>query len=134
LFLIFEALKLYLFLPYTDNEGAFVLIGREMGRGARLYSRHLGPQAAPALRRILAAAIISSTYRVSSASLRFLIHALNALLIFVLAKRLEFSRGGAWASPLGLCLLLFRRFFKPGRLSPICSSSLSAFVLLGGLF
>jgi hypothetical protein len=112
-FLLFESLRLYLFLPYTDNEGAFVLFGREMGRGARLYT-DLWDHKPPLLFAqswILQALIPLTETRLHLYAL--LTHALNAFLIFHVARRLSFSTEGAWASTLAYVFFLFPPLFQP---------------------
>jgi 4-amino-4-deoxy-L-arabinose transferase-like glycosyltransferase len=111
-FFLFGDIRHYLFLPYTDNEGAFVLLGREMGRGARLYS-DIWDHKPPLLfvQSWLAQLVFPLTeFRLHLYA--FFIHAFNAFLIFQVAKRLEFSRWGAWASVLAYALLLFPPLFQ----------------------
>ncbi len=110
--LIGGALQHYLFLPYTDNEGAFVLIGREMGRGARLYA-DLWDHKPPLL--FVQSWLMQSVFSLTEFRLHlyaFYIHALNAFLIFWVAKRLKFSRWGAWATVLAYTLLLLPPLFQ----------------------
>jgi hypothetical protein len=110
--LIGGALQHYLFFPYTDNEGAFVLIGREMGRGARLYA-DLWDHKPPLL--FIQSWLLQSVFPLTEFNLHlyaFFIHALNAFLVFHLAKRLSFSRWGAWATVLAYALLLIPPLFQ----------------------
>lgn len=111
-FLLFGDIRHYLFLPYTDNEGAFVLLGREMGRGARLYA-DLWDHKPPLL--FVQSWLMQLVFPLTEFRLHlyaFFIHALNAFLIFGLAKRLAFSRWGAWASVLAYALLLIPPLFQ----------------------
>jgi hypothetical protein len=111
-FLLFWALRLYLYLPYTDNEGAFVLIGREMGRGARLYS-DIWDHKPPLL--FVQSWLLQLVFPLTEVHLHLyalFVHALNAFLIFRIAKRLEFSRSGAWAAALAYAFLLFPPLFQ----------------------
>jgi len=111
-FFLYEALKQSFFFPYTDNEGAFVLMGREMGRGARLYA-DLWDHKPPFL--FGQSWLLQMVFSLSEFHLHlyaFLIHALNAFLIFRLAKQLKFSRSGAWASALTYTFLLFPQMFQ----------------------
>ncbi|HTA76928.1 MAG TPA: hypothetical protein VK791_07215 [bacterium] len=111
-FFLYEALKQSLFFPYTDNEGAFVLIGREMGRGARLYA-DLWDHKPPLL--FGQSWLLQTLFPLTEFHLHlyaFFIHGLNAVLVFHLAKRLEFSRSGSWASALVYLFLLFPQIFQ----------------------
>jgi 4-amino-4-deoxy-L-arabinose transferase-like glycosyltransferase len=111
-FFLYEALKLYLNLPFTDNEGAFVLIGREMGRGARLYA-DIWDHKPPFL--FGQSWLLQLFFPLNEQGLHLfglLVHALNAFLIFHLAKRLGFTRRGTWASALTYLLLLFPPIFQ----------------------
>jgi len=111
-FLLFWTLKLYLYLPYTDNEGAFVLIGREMGRGARLYT-DLWDHKPPLL--FVQSWLLQVGFPLTEVHLHlyvFFIHVLNALLIYRVAKRLQFSRRGAWVSVLVYAFFLFPPLFQ----------------------
>ena len=112
-FFLFEALNLYLFLPYTDNEGAFVLVGREMAHGARIYA-DIWDHKPPFL--FGQSWLLQMLFPLTEIHLHLyalFIHALNALLIFNLAKRLDFSRAGAWASVFVYLLFLFPPIFQP---------------------
>jgi hypothetical protein len=111
-FLLWGDIRHYLFLPYTDNEGAFVLIGREMGRGARLYA-DLWDHKPPLL--FVQSWLLQLVFPLTEIHLHlyaFFIHILNAFLIFRLARRLEFSRWGAWASVLAYVFLLIPPLFQ----------------------
>jgi MFS family permease len=111
-FFLYEALKQSFFFPYTDNEGAFVLIGREMGRGARLYA-DLWDHKPPFL--FGQSWLLQMFFPLTEFHLHlyaFFIHALNAVLIFHLAKRLDFSRSGSWAAAMAYTLLLFPQMFQ----------------------
>ncbi len=111
-FFLYEAFKQSFFFPYTDNEGTFVLMGREMGRGARLYA-DLWDHKPPFLfgqSWLLQMFIPLTEFHLHLYAV--FIHALNAFLIFHLAKRLEFSRSGSWASALAYVFLLFPQIFQ----------------------
>jgi len=112
-FFLFEAVKFYLFFPYTDNEGAFVLIGREMAKGARLYA-DIWDHKPPFL--FGQSWLLQLLFPLTDFHLHLyalFIHALNAFLIFNLAKRLDFSHSGAWASAFAYLFLLFPPIFQP---------------------
>jgi len=112
-FFLFEALKPYFFLPYTDNEGAFVLIGGEMARGARLYA-DIWDHKPPLL--FGQSWLLQRFFSLTEIHLHLyglLIHAANAWLIYGVAKRLWFSRAGAWASAMAYLLFLFPPLFQP---------------------
>lgn len=111
-FLLWSDIRHYLFLPYTDNEGAFVLLGREMGRGARLYA-DIWDHKPPVL--FVQSWLMQLAFPLTEFRLHlyaFFIHALNAFLIFWVAKRLDFSRWGSWISVLAYALLLIPPLFQ----------------------
>ncbi len=111
-FLLWGDIRHYLFLPYTDNEGAFVLIGREMGRGARLYADLWDHKPLLLFVQSWLMQLVFPLTEVHLHLYAFFIHVLNAFLIFRVAKRLAFSRWGAWASVLAYALLLIPPLFQ----------------------
>ena len=114
-FFLFEALKLYLFFPYTDNEGAFVLIGREMAKGARLYA-DIWDHKPPFLfgqSWLLQLGFPLTDFHLHLYAL--FIHALKRLSHFFKVGSTVgiFHAAGAWASVFAYLFLLFPPLFQP---------------------
>lgn len=108
MFFLFVCLVLNRFLPFplTDNEGAFVLMGREMGHGARLYA-DLWDHKPPFYFGLSWWMQSFSTF--DPVSLHFfgaVIHAINALLLTRIARRMGLSNGAALVTALAYIGLL----------------------------
>ncbi len=92
--------------PFTDNEGAFVLLGREMGHGARLYA-DLWDHKPPFYFGL--SWWLQSFSALDPVSLHFfgaVLHALNGFLLTRIAKRMGLSDGAAIGTALAYVGLL----------------------------
>jgi hypothetical protein len=109
---IFLALQVSLSYPFTDNEGAFVTMGREMGRGAQLYT-DLWDHKPPFFfgQSWLIQQFIPLT-EVNLHLYAFFIHALIAVFLFFFVRRLGLSSKGAWVTVFGYAVLLFYPLFQ----------------------
>ncbi len=111
--ILFLSQKAYLLIPFTDNEGAFVFIGREMGRGAKLYT-DLWDHKPPLL--FLTSLLLQKIMILDEIRLRcfaLVLHFLNALFLFKLARRLGMKSPGAWASAFFYAFLILPPLFQP---------------------
>jgi len=111
--LLFMALKGSLAYPLAHNEGAFVLIGREMGHGARLYA-DLWDHKPPFY--FAQSWLLQWFFPLTEINLHLyalFTHGLTAFFLFLLARRLGFSFSGAWIAAASYAALLFPPLFQP---------------------
>src|SRR5258708_32475892 len=93
---LFLSLEKYLFIPFNDSEGVFVYVGREMARGAQLYT-DVWDHKPPLL--FVPFFLFQKITLLDEPRLRvcvLLVHFLNGLLLWRFSRKLGLNAVGAW--------------------------------------